>query len=288
MPVPTPMPMRTIRPNGRALPQPQTQRAPSALWGGSGGEAHASTVVSDLATPIPNPSQQAAGELDEAALFRLMTWLSPAYPVGAFSYSSGIEWAVEAGDLTDASTLQAWVAAMVTAGSGWSDSVFFSVAHRALTDADDDALVETAELAATLAASRERYLETTTLGRAFIEVTQATWPCAALGRLQALWTGPLAYPVAVAAACAGHAIALRPALHAFVTALVSNWVSAGLRLVPLGHTDGQRLLNALAPVVAATAQKAVAARLEDAGSAAFRADIASARHETQYTRLFRS
>jgi urease accessory protein len=226
--------------------------------------------------------------LDEAALFRLMTWLSPAYPIGAFAYSGGIEWAVEAGDITDAASLQAWLAAVVTEGGGWSDSVFFSAAHRALTDADDAALVQTAELATALVASRERYLETTTLGGAFIEVTRAAWPCAALDRLQALWRGRVAYPVAVGITCAGHGIPLRPALNAFVTALLSNWVSAGLRLIPLGHTDGQRLLNALAPIVAAAAQRAVASRLEDVGSAAFRADIAGAKHETQYTRLFRS
>lgn len=217
-----------------------------------------------------------------------MTWLSPAYPVGAFAFSSGIEWAVEAGDITDVESLRAWLATLVTEGSGWSDSVFFSAAYRALIDGDDGALVETAELALALLASRERYLETTTLGCAFIDVTRAAWPCEALVRLQALWPRPIAYPVAVAAACAGHGISLRPALHAFVTAVVSNWVSAGLRLVPLGHTDGQRVLKALAPVVAATAQRALAARLEDVCSTAFRADIASAKHETQYTRLFRS
>ena len=271
MTVPTPMPTRTIRSKDRAL----LRSAPHKR----GATPHSGPDI--VAPPLDE-------QLEEAALFRLLTWLSPSYPVGAFSYSSGIEWAVEAGDITDASTLQMWVAAMVTEGSGWSDSIFFSAVHRALTHGDDPALIETAELAAALAANRERYLETTTLGRAFIEVTHAAWPCEALDRLQVLCRGPIAYPVAVAAACAGHGIALRPALHAFVTALASNWVSAGLRLIPLGHTDGQRVLSSLAPIVAATAQKAGAARLQDAGSAAFRADIAGARHETQYTRLFRS
>jgi len=268
--VPTPMPTRTVKQQSRSRLRSTQRKSEPAPQSGF-----------KVAVPLDDA-------LDNAALFRLMTWLSPAYPVGAFSYSSGIEWAVEVGDITDAGSLQAWLAALLTDGSGWSDSVFFSAAHRTLTGADDEALVETAELAAALAASRERYLETTTLGRAFIEVTRAAWPCEALNRLQALWTGPVAYPVAVAAACAGHGIALRPALHAFVAALVSNWVSAGLRLIPLGHTDGQRVLNALLPIVAATAQKAAVARLEDAGSAAFRADIAGAKHETQYTRLFRS
>lgn len=266
------MAMRTIKARGRAL----CRSAPSKR----GPAPPSPPSAADLSA--------VGGALDEAALFRLMTWLSPAYPVGAFSYSSGIEWAVEAGDISDAAALLAWLAAMVTEGSGWSDSVFFSAAHRALTASDDGALIETAELAAALASNRERYLETTTLGGAFIEVTRAAWPCDALNRLQAAWRGPVAYPVAVGAVCAGHGIPLRPALSAFVTALVSNWISAGLRLIPLGHTDGQRLLNALAPIVASTARQAAGARLEDVASTAFRADIAGAKHETQYTRLFRS
>ena len=68
----------------------------------------------------------------------------------------------------------------------------------------------------------------------------------------------------------------------------SDLISAGVRLVPLGQTDGQRVLAALEPVVTATAQRALVTRLDDVSSAALRADLASLHHETQYTRLFRS
>ncbi len=217
-----------------------------------------------------------------------MAWLSPAYPVGAFSYSSGIEWAVEAGDIGDAHTLRRWIEVMLTAGAGMSDGVFFSHAHRAVACGDDAALVVVAELAAAFVPTRERFHETTAMGRAFLDVTRAAWPCAALDGLLALWSGPLAYPIAVGTACAGHGIALDLALHAFLTAVSSNWISAGIRLVPLGHTDGQRIAKALEPTVTATAQRALAATLDELGSAVFRADVASARHEAQYTRLFRS
>ena len=167
-------------------------------------------------------------------------------------------------------------------------AIFFSHAYRAVQRGDDAALVEVAELAAAFAPTRERFYETTAMGRAFLEVTQAAWPCAALLKLKELWSGPVAYPIAVAAACAGHGIPLDPALHAFLTAVAANWISAGVRLVPLGHTDGQRVLQALEGTVAATAERALTARLDELGSAVFRADIASARHEAQYTRLFRS
>ena len=226
--------------------------------------------------------------LPEAALYRLMIWLSPAYPVGAFAYSSGIEWAVEAGDITSAATLRAWLEVLLTRGSGMNDGIFFSQMHRAVTGGDDAGIVAIAELAAAFAPSRERYEETTKLGRAFVEVTNVAWPCAALVKLQELWKGPVAYPIAVAAACAGHGIPLAAGLHAFLTATVSNWISAGVRLIPLGHTDSQRLLSALEPAIAATALRALAATLDDLGSATFRADLAGIKHETQYTRLFRS
>lgn len=231
-------------------------------------------------------------ELQPAALFRLMAWLSPAFPVGAFSYSSGIEWAVEAGDITDEATLQSWLGVMLSEGGGFCDAVLFAQAHRAILGAalgdGDKALYDIAELAAAFAPSKERHLETTAQGNAFVEAARAAWGCEAIERLKSIWDGPVAYPVAVAVASACHGIALEPSLAAYLQAVAANWVSAGVRLIPLGQTQGLRVLAALEPAVAATAQRALLAKLDDIGSAAFRADLASARHETQYTRLFRS
>ena len=221
-----------------------------------------------------------------AALYRLMAWLSPAYPVGAFSYSSGIEWAVEAGDITDATTLQRWLTTMIGAGGGFCDATLVVHAYRATAGNDDQALNDVAELAAAFAPSKERFLETTAQGRAFIEATNAAWPCLALNRVAE--TRPLAYPVAVGVATAGHDIPLEPALTAFLHAVAANLISAGVRLVPLGQTDGQRVLASLEPVIATTASRALVTALDDIGGAAFRSDIASMRHERQYTRLFRS
>jgi urease accessory protein len=226
--------------------------------------------------------------ISHAAFYRLAIWLSPAYPVGGFAYSSGIEWAVEAGDISDRQSLLNWLTVMLTEGAGFNDAVLMAAAHRAVATGNDAALIEVAELAAALVPTRERHLETTTLGRAFVEVTSVAWPCDALDRLKACWAGPAAYPVAVGVACAGHDIPATASAHAFLAAVTANWISAAVRLVPLGHTDSQLALNAIEPVVADTARRAVAAALDDLGAATFRADLASARHETQYTRLFRS
>ena len=225
---------------------------------------------------------------DPAALYRLMAWLSPSYPVGAFSYSSGIEWAVESSDITDANSLKRWLAVVIGEGGDFCDAVFFVHAHRSLADPGDGALRAVAELAAAFAPSKERHLETTAQGAAFIEASRAAWPCPALDRLTAAWTGPLAYPVAVGVTAAGHGIALAPALHAFLHAVTANLISAGVRLIPLGQSDGQRALAALEAVVEAAAQRALTTSLDDVSSAALRADLASMLHETQYTRLFRS
>lgn len=234
------------------------------------------------------PEARAMSASEAAALYRLMTWLSPAFPVGSFSYSSGIEWAVEAGDISDAVTLRDWLSAMLTDGAGFCDAVFLAQTHRAVFSHDDSALHDIAELAAAFVPSRERQLETTTQGRAFIEASRSAWSCEGLEEIVMACGGPIVYPVAVGLVSAAHAIPLEPALHAFLHSVVSNWISAGARLVPLGQTDSQRVLAQLEEDVAATVKRTIGATLDDLGSATFRADLASLRHETQYTRLFRS
>jgi urease accessory protein len=223
-----------------------------------------------------------------AALYRLMTWLSPSFPVGAFSYSSGIEWAVEAGDIVDAASLRDWLGAMLENGAGFCDGVFLAHTHRAAAGCDDAGLREVAELAAAFVPSRERQLETTTQGRAFIDIARAAWSCAGLERMIAHGGDTIVYPVAVGLVSAAHAIPLVPTMHGFLHALTSNWISAGARLVPLGQTDSQRVLAALEPAVILTGKRALQASLDQLGGATFRADLAGMRHETQYTRLFRS
>src|SRR3982075_3580908 len=238
--------------------------------------------------PPPSADPGAMTESEAAALYRLMTWLSPAFPVGAFSYSSGIEWALEAGDITDAASLRDWLASMLADGPGFCDGVFLALAHRTASTADDAGLREIAELASAFVPSRERQLETSSQGRAFIEIARSAWNCDGLDDMIAHCNGAMVYPVAVGIVSSAHKIPLGPTMHAFFHALTSNWIPAGARRVPRGQTDSQRVLALLEPVVVATAKRALEATLDDLGSATFRADLAGMRHETQYTRLFRS
>lgn len=273
----TPMLMTTNRPA-----RPRRRAAASPAVAGPAESALAAPAVRDAIADLE------LGAEEGAALYRLMTWLSPAFPVGAFSYSSGIEWAVEAGDITEAATLQDWLSSMLADGPGFCDAVFLAHAYRAASCADDDALREVGELAAAFAPSRERHLETTAQGRAFIEIARTAWNCDRLERLVATWSGAIAYSVAVGVVSAAHGVPLAATMHGFLHAVTSNWISAGARLIPLGQTDSQRVLSALEPVVVATGRRALRAALDDVGSANFRADLAGMRHETQYTRLFRS
>jgi urease accessory protein len=216
-----------------------------------------------------------------------MIWLSPAYPVGGYSYSHGLEWAVEAGGVKDAATLGDWIEDILAHGAGRSDAIFLAETWRAVAGDDKRLLAETVELAAAFTPSAERRLETLAQGAAFLEATRAVWPAPELDRLAADGA-EVAYPVAVGACAAVHGLPLAPTAQAFAQAFAASLVSAGVRLIPLGQTDGLRVLARLEPLIERIVAEALAAGLDDVGGAVVAADVASMRHETQHTRLFRS
>ena len=225
----------------------------------------------------------------EAALYRLMTWLSPAYPVGAFSYSHGLEYAVEERLVRDRESLIRWLTTAVEAGTGHIGGALLAEAWRAAAENNAGGLEEVATLAAAWRNTSEIALESEAQGAAFLSVTRAAWPHALLdGLVPERRGGPIALAVAVGATCACHGIALVPALIAFLHGIASNLVSAGIRLIPLGQSDGQLAMAALEPVIQRSARHCAQISLDEVGSAAPMLDWCSMRHELQYTRLFRS
>ena len=248
------------------------------------------TRMDDGHKPVPHPlrHEMAEGGAQQKLPLPLLAWLSPLFPVGAFAYSHGLEWAFEAGDICDAATLQAWVLDLAEHGSLRTDSVVLALVHTAVVALDRAALSSIAELAAVLAPSPERRLETIQQGSSFLRIARDAWSCPALDLLREVHAGTVAYPVALGVAAAGHGIAKAELLPAFGLAFVSNLVSAAIRLGVIGQTDGQRVIAALLPAIALNAAFADTATLDDLGGCAFRSDLASLRHETQYTRIFRS
>jgi urease accessory protein len=207
-------------------------------------------------------------------LLTLAQWLSPGFPVGAFSYSHGLEAAVHAGWVSDAASLEAWLADLLAHGSGLSDATFLAAAfhgHAPLAEID--------EMARAFAPSAERLLEADAQGAAFAQVVGAVWGTDLDG---------FTYPVALGAAAARETLPLDLTLTLYLQAFSSNLIAAAQRLAPVGQTEGQRILHALTPLIEATASTARDGDLTGLASSAFLSDIASMRHETQYSRIFRS
>jgi urease accessory protein len=209
-----------------------------------------------------------------------MMFLSPSFPVGAFAYSSGLEQAASDGQVRDAISLGSWLAAQLKSGTPWNDAVLLVAAHRASGDALD--LQTIADLANALAGSQERHLETSNLGDAFIDAVKSSGlPCPALPE-------GAAYPVAVGATAAANDIDAEAAAAAFVHGYASNQIQCGIRLGVLGQNGGVALLAKLEPLIAEMAAKAAQSTLDDLGANTIQADIASMRHETLTSRIFRT
>ena len=219
--------------------------------------------------------------LQTQALLRLMTWLSPAFPIGGFAWSGGLERTVHDGLVTDAAGLQSWLRAVLCHGSLWNDAILFAEAWR--RHDDQEALCEVSELGLALAGSAERHFETLSLGKAFVAAATA-WPHAVYGRLPK----EVPFPVVVGAVAAAHAIPLEDALAAFLHAALSQSVSAGIRLGACGQAEGVGILAEQEAIILDVCRRVSASTPDDLGTAAIQAEIASLRHETQHSRLFRS
>jgi urease accessory protein len=223
------------------------------------------------------------------ALYRLLAWLSPAYPIGGFSYSHGIETAIEEGFVINRASLVAWLQTVLGAGTGRVDGALFASAWRAAEAKDWPAFDAVAGRAAAWRGTSEMALESRQQGGSFLSITRTAWPHPDLDAAHERLGGEVALPVAVALAAAAHGIALPAALEGYLHAFTANLISAAVRAVPLGQSDGQIALASLEPSVRQAVEAALAVSdLGEIGTATPLLDWCSMRHETQYTRLFRS
>jgi len=229
--------------------------------------------------------------ISQLALLRQQSWLSPAFPTGSYSYSHGIEWAVEAGHIHDRKSLVDWLEADLCYGSGRNEAIFFAEAWRYATEDDCGKLLELAELAAAFRGTSEFALETSQQAASCLATLRRVWPDPFLESLSEFLPELSIAPVlsvVLGVRAATQDIPVTLALPAFLQSYLANLVTAGVRLVPLGQTDGQLAIAELEPAVLRVATQAGCAAIHDLGSTGFMVDLASASHETQYTRLFRS
>lgn len=212
--------------------------------------------------------------MTDSGLLTLVQWLSPAFPVGGYAYSHGLEWAIHAGVVHDAASLSDWIATVLAEGAGRTDAILLAHALRPDTD-----LAALGALAAALPASRERWVETMEQGAALTRTTDA---------LTGQDHSGVAYPVALGRAARPLGLDAERVLALYLHAFASNLTQAGVRFVPLGQTEGQAVLAGLHPAILRLADEAALAPLDEIGSAAFGSDLASMRHETMDVRIYRT
>jgi urease accessory protein len=221
------------------------------------------------------------------ALYRILAWMSPLFPVGAFSFSHGLEAAAEAGALHNRASLQDWIAAIVARGAGRIDADILREAYHAARAGDASALRSANKRGVAFRGTAETRLETMAQGRAFLETCAVAWPDRLLSSF-AEDAVAVCYPASVGAAMARAKVPLEWALTGYLQSMAANLISAGLRLGIIGQTDGQRIMAALEPMIGVAVAGALTRAADAFGSATFAVELASMAHETQYTRLFRS
>ena len=201
----------------------------------------------------------------------LLSWFSPNFPIGSYNFSHGLEAAIDMNFVNDIVSLENWITYLISYGSGRNDSILLSNTYQGKKIND---------LAFALCTSKERWVETKQLGNAFCKNINENWSFN-IGN-------NLAYPVAVGKAGAFFKIPLEQLLITFIQSFVSNLVSVGIKHIPLGHSDGQKILIKLLPTIKELALNYKDYDIDDAGTSAFMSDLTSMYHETLKNRIYQT
>ena len=201
----------------------------------------------------------------------LLSWFSPSFPIGSFNFSHGLEAAIEYKFVCDKITLEEWIKHLIINGSGKTDSILLANAYEGKN---------VNELAFALCSSKERWIETSNLGKAFCKNINDNWDCKI--------NKNLAYPVAVGKAGKYFKIPLEKLLIAFLQSFASNLINVGIKHIPLGQSEGQKILINFLPVIKKQANISKIAQVNDLGSSAFLSDLSCMYHETLNNRIYQT
>lgn len=226
--------------------------------------------------------------MNSTILARLLRLASPALPIGAFSYSQGLEWAVESGQVRDRESVQVWIGSVLAGSMARFELPMLGKFFQAWFDKDAHALANLNEAFLASRETAELRDESVQMGRALRTVVVSD------GELERSMLEPLesidapTFPNSFAFAAVHWNLAQSDALTGYVWSWLENQVTAAIKLVPLGQSAGQRILACLTPACASAVETALSIKPEDWSNFSPLFAIASSRHETQYTRLFRS
>lgn len=226
------------------------------------------TITGNMITPDMGTEMTA---MPAEHLLILQNWFSPAFPVGAFSYSGGLETAIARGAVHDRDSLADWLTVSLLNGTAFTDAVCLRAAL---------AGGEVNDLCLALCAGAERYQETTELGAAFANVMRETQDID-------LPEG-LAYPVAVGLAARAFGLAPQATLAAFLQGFCMNQISVAVRAVPIGQMEGQSCLRSLMPVIERALETVMVTSPDEMGSFALAGDLCALEHETAEQRIYRT
>ena len=240
-----------------------------------------SSSAQETAEPVP---QRKVVDTEEATPLHLLRLVSPSLPIGAFSYSRGLEWAVHAGWVRSEADARDWILGTIENIFAAVDGALFWRMIRSLYAEDHEGFAYANMWLAASRESSEMQLEDRRMGEALLSLLKELGVAAA----QDFGSSGLTYPASFAIAAHHWNIAPLTALKGLMWTVVEAHVAAAIRLVPLGHVSGQRILIDAVPVVERSAAWAITLEDSEIGNLSVAMAMASAWHETQYSRLFRS
>jgi len=209
----------------------------------------------------------------DSKLITVMQWLSPAFPIGGFAYSHGLEWAINKGYVSNREELQKWVSDLLEYGSLKNDAILIKLV---LQGSDPK---EINELALALCSASERLSETQLQGGAFCKIMREVW---------SLEIDELTLPIALALAAKNESIDQNLVVPAYLHSFCSNLISVAMRLIPIGQTDGQKTLRELSPLISDSVRAVAKSDKDDLGSACFLSDVSAMQHEYLQPRVFKT
>ena len=206
-------------------------------------------------------------------LITVMQWLSPAFPIGGFAYSHGLEWAIDKGYVSNREELKKWISDLLEYGSLKNDAILIKLV---LQGSDPK---EINELAMALCPASERLLETQLQGGAFCKIMRDVWN---------LEIDDLILPIAFALAAKNESIDQNLVVPAYLHSFCSNLISVAMRLIPIGQTDGQKTLRELSPLILDSVKSVAKSDIDDLGSNCFLSDVSAMQHEYLQSRVFKT